>query len=56
VKCVRLTDYVLDCHPSEQYQKTTQLEGVSMDVFVTEKGVKELEKHGEFEIDYQKKK
>jgi len=27
-----------------------------MDVFVTEKGVKELEKHGEFEIDYQKKK
>jgi hypothetical protein len=37
-------------------KKQPNLRGVSMDVFVTQKGVKELEKHGEFEIYYLKKK
>jgi hypothetical protein len=46
----------IECYPGEQYEKTTQLEGVSMDVFVTKKWVKEPEKHGNFEIYYVKKK
>jgi hypothetical protein len=46
VKCVDWDNYPIECYPEERYEKTTQLEGVSMDVFVTEKGAKELEKHG----------
>jgi hypothetical protein len=56
VKCTSWDDYHIECYPGEQYQKTTQLEGVSMDVFVTKKGVKELEKQGDFEVYYLKKK
>ena len=54
VKCLESGDYLVECYVSEQYQKTTQLEGVSMDVFVTKKGMKELEKQGDFEIYYLK--
>jgi hypothetical protein len=56
VKCTEWNDYHIECYPGERYEKTTQLEGVSMDVFVTKNKVKELEKHGEFEIYYLKKK
>jgi hypothetical protein len=56
VKCVEWDDYHIECYPGERYEKTTQLEGVSMDVFVTKNRVKVLEKHGEFEICYVKKK
>jgi len=56
VKCVEWDDYHIECFPGERYEKTTQLEGVSMDMFVTKKGVKELENHRDFEIYYLKKK
>jgi hypothetical protein len=56
VKCVEWDNYHIECFPGERYEKTTQLEGVSLDVFVTKNKLKELEKHEDFEIYYLKKK
>jgi hypothetical protein len=56
VKCIEWDDYHIECYPGEVYQKTTELDGVSVDVFVTKKGVKELEKYRDFEIYYVEKK
>jgi hypothetical protein len=56
VKCIDWDNDHIECYLGEQYEKTTQLEGVSMDVIVTKKEMKELEKDGEFEIYDVKKK
>jgi hypothetical protein len=56
VKCIDWDNDHIECYLGEQYEKTTQLEGVSMDVIVTKKEMKALEKHGDFEIYYVKKK
>jgi hypothetical protein len=56
VKCVDWDDYHIEYYSGEWYEKTTELDGVSVDVFVTKKGMKELEQHREFAIYYLKKK
>jgi hypothetical protein len=42
--------------PESATKRRPSLRGVSMDVFITKNKMKELEKHGEFEIYYLKKK
>ncbi len=56
VKCLEWSASHVECFTEERYEKTTQLEGVSMDVFVMKNKTKEFEKHGEFGIYYIKKK
>jgi hypothetical protein len=50
VKCTQWDDYHIECCPGEVYQKTTELDGVSVDLFMTKKGVKELEQYAEYQI------
>jgi hypothetical protein len=56
VECVDWDYDRIECYPGEQDEKTTQLEGVSMDVFVRHNGVQKLAEHREFAIDYLMKK
>jgi hypothetical protein len=47
VKCIEFNDgYHIECYPGEVYHKTTQLDGVSVDMFVNKKGMKCLRNMG----------
>jgi hypothetical protein len=50
VKCGDWDDYHIECCPGEMYQKTTELDGGSVDLFMMKNKIKELEKRREFEI------